>query len=202
MKKIMILPKKIFILNFLVIAMTSAMTWKPRYPETTFRTTASTYHYSQRYTHNPYNTSPGRLDNDYLMKCYFGDGIRPLTKTNSQYNTPFPLSLFLYQIGIGIHIDWYGYQCRIWANRGECSCGESCKSLGSCCIDFLWSKYHQNGKSISNNVKHYVESVRNSTKGQSCLPMFRYVPDMSLWSGNNYIIVDTCLPIRLTLMVV
>ena len=183
------LPTIILILNFLINTFTFATAWGPA-----FGTTSSTYHYSQSYTHNPYNTSPGRFGKTYLMECYFGAGLQPLTKTNPQYNTPFPLNLILNQVGIGINIDWYGYQCRIWAHRGECSCGESCKSLGSCCFDFLWSKFHQNIKSISTNVKNYVKSVQNSTKGQSCLPMFRYLPEMSLWSGNNYIMVDTCLP--------
>ena len=103
----------------------------------------------------------------------------------------FPLTEFLNATGITTPVKWEGFQCKKWIDKGECSCTEDCQKTSSCCVDFLWKDFAFNNKTVAENVRTYREAVFESTKRQSCLPLF---PFNNYLSNEYYIMVDTCLP--------
>ena len=103
----------------------------------------------------------------------------------------FPLAEFLNATGISTQLQWEGFQCKKWIDKGECSCSKDCQKTSSCCIDFLWKDFAFNNKSVDENVRGYREAVFKSTKRQSCVPLLPFKNDLS---DKYYIMVDSCLP--------
>jgi len=113
---------------------------------------------------------------------------RPI-QTSVFLRSPFPLQDFLNVTGIP-KLRWYGFQCYKQGYHSGCDCSKSCQREGNCCIDFLWEA----NKTISANQTNrealvtYKQKVLNSTKGQSCLPLFPFTN-----TGYHFIMVDTCM---------
>uniref|UniRef100_A0A7M5VD72 G-protein coupled receptors family 2 profile 2 domain-containing protein n=1 Tax=Clytia hemisphaerica TaxID=252671 RepID=A0A7M5VD72_9CNID len=104
---------------------------------------------------------------------------------------PFPLSDFLDASGINSSvIQWTGFQCQRWLQKGECRCNAGCQSSGDCCIDYLWNQFAFNNQSIAQNVNDYQQKVIKSSKSQHCLPLFPFEEEILEY----YIMVDSCLP--------
>ncbi|XP_066929455.1 adhesion G protein-coupled receptor E2-like [Clytia hemisphaerica] len=104
---------------------------------------------------------------------------------------PFPLSEFLDASGIDSSaIQWTGFQCQRWLQKGECRCNAGCQSSGDCCIDYLWNQFAFNNQSIAQNVNDYQQKVIKSSKSQHCLPLFPFEEKILEY----YIMVDSCLP--------
>ena len=88
---------------------------------------------------------------------------------------PFPLPEFMDASGINSStLQWTGFQCKRWLQKGECQCDPGCQSSGDCCIDFLWDHFAFNNQSVAQNVKGYQQKLMESSKSQRCLPLFPF----------------------------